>query len=109
VTGFIPDFDNIRRLNARGLIISAAGSLETDFISRCFFPRYGINEDAVTGSAHTLLAPYWAKKLGKNKLKALQASKRTGIIECKCEGNRVLLGGSAKTYLKGKINITHGL
>ena len=103
VRKFIPNFAAIKKLNARGLIISAAADSDFDFISRCFFPKYGIDEDPVTGSAHTLLAPYWGTKLGKNDLVGLQASERTGIVSCKIHGDRVDLRGSAITYLKGEI------
>jgi predicted PhzF superfamily epimerase YddE/YHI9 len=71
-------------------------------VSRCFFPREGIPEDPVTGSAHCKLAPYWAERLGKNELIAYQASKRSGIIKVRYEHNRVHLTGEAVTVLEGK-------
>jgi PhzF family phenazine biosynthesis protein len=110
VTNLTPNFPLIEKLNSRGLIISAKdGGSQQDFVSRCFFPKYGINEDPVTGSAHTLLAPYWSSKLGVNDLRGLQASARTGVVDCSCRGDRVLLSGSAQTYLTGKINLPHGV
>ena len=74
-----------------------------DFVSRFFAPRYGINEDPVTGSAHCALTPYWTDKLKKTKLSARQVSKRTGYIECELKGNRVLLSGKAVKFMEGKI------
>ena len=74
-----------------------------DFVSRFFAPRYGINEDPVTGSAHCALTPYWADKINKTKLSARQVSKRTGYIECELKGNRVLLSGKAVKFMEGKI------
>ncbi|MBK8502309.1 MAG: PhzF family phenazine biosynthesis protein [Saprospiraceae bacterium] len=109
VRQMVPDFRGIQSLSARGIIITAKASDPFDFVSRCFFPRYGIDEDPVTGSAHTLLAPYWADKLGKNNLRALQASARSGIVHCKVQGDRVLLTGKAVTYLTGIINTANGL
>lgn len=97
-----PDFGPLKHLNARGLIVTAKGG-EVDFVSRCFFPEIGIEEDPVTGSAHTLMTPYWSEKLGKNVLKAIQISKRRGHLTCTLAGNRVLLSGNAVTYLKGEI------
>jgi predicted PhzF superfamily epimerase YddE/YHI9 len=89
-------------LEMRG-IIATATSPEYDFVSRFFAPREGIDEDPVTGSAHTMLIPYWAGKLGKNKLVAKQISKRGGVLYCKYSGARVEIGGLAQTYMSGKI------
>ncbi|MCB0667765.1 MAG: PhzF family phenazine biosynthesis protein [Saprospiraceae bacterium] len=100
-----PDFRKIAELDARGLIISSATDTKYDFVSRCFFPRFGIDEDPVTGSAHTLLTPYWSEQLGKKTLMAKQASHRTGEITCEMKDNRVLLGGKAITYLIGEIYV----
>ena len=100
-----PNFDWIRKLGCRGLIVTAK-SESTDFYSRCFFPNLGVEEDPVTGSAHTLLAPYWAGHLGKNAFYARQGGKRTGFLSCICQGDTVLLKGTAKTYLVGKIYYT---
>jgi len=97
-----PDFSAIRRLTNRGLLVSAPGE-EVDFVSRCFFPNAGIDEDPVTGSAHTTLTPYWAGRLGKNGLVARQLSGRGGEIHCRLEGDRVALAGQAVTFLKGDL------
>lgn len=89
----------------RGFIITALGKDGTDFISRTFYPNLNVPEDPVTGSAHCVLTPYWAKQLGKNKLHAYQASKRGGSILCQLKVDRVELTGQAVLYLKGKINV----
>ena len=99
-----PDFGAIAALDCRGLIATAPGDT-LDFVSRCFFPGAGINEDPVTGSAHTLMAPYWAAQTGKNQLEAMQLSSRTGKLVCQLKGDRVLLSGQARTYLIGEIFI----
>ena len=78
--------------------------MEVDFVSRFFAPKFGIDEDPVTGSAHCTLAPYWAERLNKTKMTARQLSKRGGEIVCEVEGNRVALTGRAVTYLEGKIS-----
>jgi len=78
---------------------------DVDFVSRFFAPRYGINEDPVTGSAHCALTPYWADKLNKTKLSARQVSKRSGYIECELKGSRVFLSGKAVKYMEGKIKL----
>ncbi len=98
-----PDFSAIAGLPCRGLIATAAGET-TDFVSRCFYPGAGINEDPVTGSAHTLMTPFWAEKLGKTDMKAAQLSARSGKLDCRLEGNRVLISGQAQTYMFGEIN-----
>jgi PhzF family phenazine biosynthesis protein len=102
VKGFNPKANLISMLPKRGLIISSK-SKEFDFISRCFYPKYGILEDPVTGSAHTLLTPYWAMRLGKNKLIAKQVSNRGGILECVYRGHRVSISGTAKLYMKAEL------
>ena len=74
-----PDFKILAKVKSRGVIATAPGD-EADFVSRCFFPQSGIDEDPVTGSAHTITVPYWADQLGKTKLKAIQLSKRRGYL-----------------------------
>ncbi|WP_031526801.1 PhzF family phenazine biosynthesis protein [Dyadobacter crusticola] len=98
------DFDIIilSTIPARGIIVTAPGE-DVDFVSRFFAPQSGIDEDPVTGSAHTTLIPYWAEKLEKNKLSAKQLSKRGGYLKCELAGDRVYIGGQAKLYLKGEI------
>ena len=98
-----PNFEVLNKLDLRGVMVTARGK-EVDFVSRFFAPRYGVNEDPVTGSAHCSLTPYWAGKLNKAKLSARQVSERTGYIECELKGNRVLLSGKAVKYMEGKIN-----
>ena len=97
-----PDFAILNKINKRGLIISAQGS-DCDFVSRCFFPSTGVNEDPVTGSAHTTLVPYWSEKLGKKKLHAKQLSERGGVLYCEEKNNRVIIGGKAVKYMQGSI------
>ena len=97
-----PDFLVISKLDARGIIITAKGNT-VDFVSRFFGPQSGIDEDPVTGSAHTTLIPYWSGKTGKKELSALQLSKRSGYLKCKHLDNRVEISGQAKTYLIGEI------
>jgi len=99
-----PDFALLTGINARGIIVSAPGK-ETDFISRFFAPQVGINEDPVTGSAHTTLIPYWSKRLNKNVLSAKQLSERGGDLHCEYLGERVKISGQAVTYLIGEIDI----
>lgn len=101
-----PDFSKLSQLEGRGLIVSAPGQ-EVDFVSRCFFPNFGIDEDPVTGSAHTTLTPYWAKRLGKNHLHARQISKRLGVLTCTLKGERVEIAGQGVTFLVGNI-LVHG-
>jgi len=101
---FTPDFKKLSQLPARGVIASAKGE-EVDFISRCFFPAAGIDEDPVTGSAHTTMTPYWSKVLNKTKLSALQLSARGGILQCEHLGNRVNISGNAVTYMRGEIYV----
>jgi PhzF family phenazine biosynthesis protein len=99
-----PDIQLLRSTPARGIIVTAKGS-EVDFVSRFFAPSVGVNEDPVTGSAHTLLIPFWANRLGKTKLTALQLSARGGQLWCTLSGDRVLIAGKAVTYLKGEIEV----
>ncbi|MDC3090682.1 PhzF family phenazine biosynthesis protein [Paracoccaceae bacterium] len=96
------NMSKVSELNARGLIVSAQGD-EYDFVSRCFYPKSKIDEDPVTGSAHTLLIPYWADILKKNNLKAYQCSERGGALVCELKGERVFIGGYTARYLDGNI------
>lgn len=97
-----PDLSLISKLSARGLIVTAPGT-DTAIVSRCFYPAYGVPEDPVTGSAHTVLTPYWATQLGKPSFSAQQGSARKGFLHCSLESDRVKLAGEAQTYLEGKI------
>lgn len=99
-----PDCGNIMKLDARGIIVTAKGD-SCDFVSRFFAPRCGVNEDPVTGSAHTSLVPYWSKALGRNRLEAVQLSERRGRLTCEKADDRILISGKARTYLVGEIFI----
>jgi PhzF family phenazine biosynthesis protein len=99
-----PDFELIKKSKARGVIVTAKGD-EVDFVSRFFAPEVGINEDPVTGSAHTTLTPYWASRLEKSELSAMQISKRQGKLHCRLIKDRVEIAGNAVTYLEGSIKI----
>ncbi len=98
------DLARMRQLDLRGVIYTAPGR-EVDFVSRCFFPAIGIDEDPVTGSAHCEMAPYWGQRLGKTQLSARQLSRRGGSLQCKVTDQRVLLEGQAADYLEGQIFI----
>ena len=98
----IPVFEKIIKLDARGIIITAKGD-EVDFVSRFFGPRAGVNEDPVTGSAHTTLTPYWSNRLAKNTLTAIQLSGRKGYMQCKNLNDRVEISGKGKLFLIGEI------
>ena len=99
-----PDMGLLRRSDVRGVIITAPGK-EVDFVSRFFAPGSGVDEDPVTGSAHTTLTPYWSRRLGKVKLTARQLSKRGGDLLCEFAAERVRISGKAVTYLTGEILI----
>ena len=99
-----PDFTKMLEATSRGIICTAK-SEKYDFVSRFFAPSLGINEDPVTGSAHTMLIPYWSARLDKQNLLAKQISKRGGVLHCKQLGDRVEIGGKAVTYLVGTISI----
>ena len=91
-------------LDLRGVVVTALGE-DVDFVSRCFFPKLRVNEDPVTGSAHCELAPYWAKKLSRNKLFGKQLSQRTGMVQCEVVGDRGILSGNAVDYMSGIVTI----
>jgi predicted PhzF superfamily epimerase YddE/YHI9 len=99
-----PDFQAIADLKVGGLIVSAPGK-EVDFVSRFFAPEFGINEDPVTGSAHTLLTPFWAKRFGKTSMLARQLSQRGGTLFCEDHGSRVKISGNAQLFMIGEIFI----
>lgn len=93
----------------RGVVVTAAGS-QFDFVSRWFGPNVGVNEDPVTGSAHTCLAPIWAEKMGKSILTAQQGGKRKGQLRCQLHTHasgesRVIISGQAVLYLHGTITV----
>ncbi|HEY5407298.1 MAG TPA: PhzF family phenazine biosynthesis protein [Ginsengibacter sp.] len=103
VINCVPDFSLIRNIGYK-IIITAPGK-SADFVSRFFAPTAGIDEDPVTGSAHSQLIPFWSKKLNKEKMNALQLSKRGGTIYCEQEGNRVIMAGNCAFYMKGEFKI----
>ncbi|MBN47038.1 MULTISPECIES: PhzF family phenazine biosynthesis protein [unclassified Methylophaga] len=103
IRNIIPDQALLGSLDLRGVIVTAPGG-EVDFVSRFFAPKVGIPEDPVTGAAHCKLAPYWAGRLSKNRLTARQISKRGGNVECEVKNDRVLLSGSAVTFMEAEIN-----
>lgn len=108
VQSFEPIFDKIAALaDGMGLFITAPADADADydFVSRTFFPKITVNEDPVCGSAHCNLIPYWAKRLGKSKLTAYQASPRGGFLYCEDRGERVLISGDAVLYSESKICI----
>ena len=104
VAALNPDFRLLKTIDTRGIIATAKGD-KVDFISRFFAPAAGVDEDPVTGSAHSQLTPYWSNKLNKNKLNARQISKRGGKLRFEMKGNRVLISGQAVTYLIGEIMV----
>ena len=105
VRDLAPDFGAIARLDRGGVIVTAAGDGEYDFVSRYFAPAKGIPEDPVTGAAHTMLAPYWSRRLGKTEFRAFQASRRGGEVLCRLAGGRVELEGPCVFYLKGEVEL----
>lgn len=103
IDGLKPDFAALAAFDVRGVAVTAP-SARHDFVSRWFGPRVGVNEDPVTGSAHTSLAPYWAQRLGKTLLSAEQGGARKGQLRCEVRGNgRVIISGQAALYLRGTI------
>ncbi len=99
-----PDFAALSRLDRRGVIVTAPGE-DCDFVSRCFYPGVGVDEDPVTGSAHCQMAPLWSSRLARTELSARQLSARTGRLDCRVAGARVELLGPAVTYLQGNLMI----
>ena len=101
-----PDTAALIRMGKPGLIITAkSDDPQYDFVSRYFAPVKGIAEDPVTGSAHCMLAPYWAKRLGKTEFAAFQASPRGGKVLCRLRGDRTELEGECVFYLEGEVEI----
>ena len=105
VRGIVPDLTALGRLDERRGVIATAPGESADFVSRFFSPRMGVPEDPVTGSAHCMLAPFWAERLGKTSLRAYQASARGGVVQCTVAGERVHLTGRAVQYLEGTITV----
>ncbi|MGN6278330.1 MAG: PhzF family phenazine biosynthesis protein [Sphingomonas sp.] len=99
-----PDFRAMAKQGDVLTIVTAPGE-ETDIISRAFAPGAGIDEDPVTGSAHSVLVPYWTKRLGRDHFTAYQASKRGGYLDCRLDGDRVNLGGDCVTVIEGTFTL----
>ena len=98
-----PDFARLREFDR--LVMVTAPGRDQDIASRVFASYHGIDEDPVTGSAHAALVPFWAKRLGRSEFTALQASERTGILQCRLAGDRVLLGGHCQTVIVGQFQL----
>jgi PhzF family phenazine biosynthesis protein len=109
VAALMPDFAALAALDRFAVIATApgphGGDPGVDFVSRFFAPARGVDEDPVTGSSHSTLIPYWADRLGKDRLEARQLSRRGGVLSCRLEGERVRLAGRASLYLEGTITI----
>jgi PhzF family phenazine biosynthesis protein len=103
VRGLQPDFADLKKI-PRMAVVTARGN-EQDVASRVFVPYLGIDEDPVTGSAHAALTPYWAERLGRSEFTALQASPRTGVLHCRLEGERAILGGRCQTVIVGQFQL----
>lgn len=103
VASLVPDMAGVAGLSKRALIATAPGSDGVDFVSRFFAPRWGVVEDPVTGSAHCVLTPFWARRLGKVALVARQLSKRGGTLTVEDKGGRVLIGGAVLPFIEGHL------
>ncbi len=103
IRALAPDMAAIARLDRSGLIVTAPGDGAYDFVSRYFAPAKGVPEDPVTGGAHCMLTPYWAKRLGKLEFRAFQASPRGGKMICRLAGDRVQMEGACVFYLEGEV------
>jgi PhzF family phenazine biosynthesis protein len=104
IAALAPNMEMLATLHPRGVIATAPGDA-VDFVSRVFVPSFGVPEDPATGSAHCMLTPYWARRLGKTRLNARQISTRGGVLVCEDRGDRVGIGGQAVLYLEGKITV----
>lgn len=104
VVALAPDLRALAALPGRGVVVTAPGR-EFDIVSRWFGPKVGVDEDPVTGSAHTSLAPYWSRRLGKRRLTARQGGRRQGELVCEVDGERVVLTGQVVPYLTGTIHV----
>ncbi len=105
VLALAPDFGRLRRLKGQGVIVTAPADRDADFVSRYFAPGLGVDEDPATGSATAALIPYWAKKLGKTRLKAFQRSPRGAVFDCELVGDRAWMSGPVLPYLRGEISV----
>ena len=103
VRAVAPDFSTLRTIDR--LVMVTAPGRDTAIVSRVFAAYHGIDEDPVTGAAHAALVPFWAQRLGRERFDALQASRRSGRLECELRGNRVILGGECATVIEGHFQI----
>jgi PhzF family phenazine biosynthesis protein len=103
VRKFVPDYELLRTVGMRGVILTAPGSGESEVVSRFFAPNAGVEEDHVTGSAHCAIGPYWASLLGKQTLRCEQASPRGGFLDVTVGTARVRLRGKTRTMIKGEL------
>ena len=103
VRAVTPDMTLVSKLDRPGLIVTAPGDEDYDFVSRYFAPKKGIPEDPVTGAAHCMLTPYWAELMRKTEFRAFQASPRGGEVHCRLNGDRVELKGACVFFLEGEI------
>jgi len=104
VRSIVPHLPALKELAPYDVVITAPGE-QHDFVSRYFWPANGGDEDPVTGSIHSGLAPFWAQRLNKAELIAMQVSRRTGVLHCRIEGQRVYISGTCVQYLEGVINL----
>ncbi len=105
VRALAPDFTRLKRIATRGVIVTARADLpDFDFVSRFFAPAVGVDEDPVTGSAHSCLAPYWSVRLGKTEMTGRQISARGGVVRVRMAGERVKISGQAVTVLRGELS-----
>ena len=104
VLALTPDFRALAAIGDTLNIVTAPG-MDTDVVSRVFAPAAGIDEDPVTGSAHSVLTPYWAKRLGRDSFTAFQASKRGGHVGCTLSGDRAILRGTCVTVIEGEFTL----
>jgi PhzF family phenazine biosynthesis protein len=105
VAALRPDFAAMRAVPGADAIATAPGDGSIDFVSRYFAPNHGIDEDPATGSSHCVLTPYWAGRLGKQRLQARQISPRVGDLVCTLRGDRITIAGHAVLYLEGTITV----
>jgi PhzF family phenazine biosynthesis protein len=103
IRALAPDFGKLAAIDTHGVIVTAPGEDDVDFVSRFFVPQQGIPEDPVTGSAHCTLIPLWAGRLGKTRLAARQLSRRGGELDCALRGDRVDIGGHAVLVARGTL------
>jgi predicted PhzF superfamily epimerase YddE/YHI9 len=106
VTALEPDIVKVAQLSCLGVVATAPGDGQADFVSRFFVPKAGIPEDPATGSTHCSLIPYWGARLGKTEMFARQLSKRGGEIFCRLKGGRVEIGGQATIYCRGELAVS---